>query len=311
MPGKLNEHTKRTLIDRVASGMPVAEVARQLNVSRQTAHYWVRRFRSLGLAGLAAGDRKPATSPRALPWETVMAILALRVTSGRGPLWIGWQLGLATSTVHRVLQRWHLNRLQLLDRVTRTPVRYEHPAPGDMVHIDVKQLRRIPDGGGRRFDEVSRHLRQGYVSAGLDFVHVAIDDHSRYLYAEILPDQSGATAAAFLRRALAHFRSLGVRVRRVLTDNGRNFQSRAFRQVADQYSVRLKRTRPYRPQTNGKAERVIQTLIREWAYLRQYLHNAERVDALQPFVDAYNTSRPHTALGCRPPISRLPVSTMS
>lgn len=311
MLGKLNEHAKRTLVDRVTSGVPIAEVARQLNVSRQTAHYWMRRFRTRGWAGLAAGDRTPRTSPRALPWESVMAILALRITSGRGPLWIGWQLGLATSTVHRVLQRWHLNRLQLLDRVTRTPMRYEHPAPGDLLHIDVKQLRRIPAGGGRRFDEVSRHLRQGYVSVGCDFVHVAIDDHSRYLYVEILPNQSGPTAAAFLDRALAHFRSLGVIVQRVLTDNGRNFQSAAFRAVADQHEVRLKRTRPYRPQTNGKAERVIQTLIREWAYVRRYLGNDERVAALQPFLQEYNLCRPHAALGNRPPVSRLPVSTMS
>ncbi len=239
-----------------------------------------------------------------------MSILALRVVSGRGPQWIGWQVGLGASTVHRVLKRWHLNRLQLLDRVTRTPMRYEHAAPGDMLHIDVKQLRRIPEGGGRRFDDVSRHLRQGYVPLGLDFVHVAIDDHSRYLYVEVLPDQRGPTAAAFLRRALAHFAHfahLGVTVRRVLTDNGRNFRSADFRAVADEHAVRLKRTRPYRPQTNGKAERVIQTLLREWAYHRPYLRNADRLQALPPYVDLYNTCRQHTALGGKPPVSRLNV----
>lgn len=305
--GKLNEHAKRTLVERSNAGVPAAEIARQLNISRQTAHRWLRRFRERGWPGLVSPGCRPHTSPRELPWESVMAILALRVVAGRGPQWIAWQLHLVPSTVHRVLRRWHLNRLQLLDRVTRTPVRYEHPAPGDMLHIDVKQLRRIPDGGGRRYDDVSRHLRQGYVSLGCDFIHVAIDDHSRYLYVEVLPDQRGETAAAFLRRALAHFAERGVVVRRVLTDNGRNFRSVPFKAVADAHLVQLKRTRPYRPQTNGKAERVIQTLLREWAYLRRYLSNAERVDALLPYVEAYNTSRPHAGIGGRPPVSRLNV----
>jgi transposase InsO family protein len=307
MPAKLNEHAKRTIIERWQRGLPAAEIAVQLNVSRQAVHRWIRLFQLHGWAVLVPGSRRPKTSPRALSWETVMSILALRVVSGRGPQWIGWQVGLGASTVHRVLKRWELHRLQLLDRVTRTPVRYEHAAPGDMIHIDIKQLRRIPDGGGRRFDDVSRHLRQGYVPLGLDYIHVAIDDHSRYLYVEVLPNQRGDTAAAFLRRALAHFARLGVTVRRVLTDNGRNFRSAAFRAVADAHAIRLKRTQPYRPQTNGKAERVIQTLLREWAYHRRYLSNGERLAALPPYVEAYNTSRPHSALGHRTPITRLPV----
>ena len=304
-PGKLNEHCKRTIIERWLQGVRPADIADQLGVSRQSVHRWIRLFRIRGWDILTPGDRAPKTSPRALPWETVMSILALRVVSGRGPQWIGWQVGLGASTVHRVLQRWHLNKLQLLDRVTRTPMRYEYAAPGDMLHIDIKQLRRIPEGGGRRFDDVSRHLRQGYVPLGLDFVHVAIDDHSRYLYVEVLPDQRGSTAAAFLRRAIAHFAHLGVTVRRVLTDNGRNFLSADFRAVADEHAVRLRRTRPYRPQTNGKAERVIQTLLREWAYHRSYPRNADRLRALPPYIDLYNTSRQHTALGGKPPISRL------
>ena len=306
-PWKLNEHGKRVIIERWRLGLPSADIADQLGVSRQSVCRWIRLFRVHGWGILTPGDRKPKTSPRALPWETVMTILALRVVSGRGPQWIGWQVGLGASTVHRVLMRWHLNRLQLLDRVTRTPVRYEHAAPGDLLHIDVKQLRRIPEGGGRRFDDVSRHLRQGSLPLGLDFVHVALDDHSRYLYVEVLPDQRGSTAAAFLRRALAHFAHLGVTVHRVLTDNGRNFRSADFRAVADAHAVRLKRTRPYRPQTNGKAERVIQTLLREWAYHRPYLRNADRLTALPLYVDLYNTSRPHTALGGKPPVSRLVV----
>lgn len=311
MLAKLNEHAKRTLIERWIARVPVAEIARQLNVSRQTAHRWIHRYTEEGWAMLSPRSRAPHHSPRALPREMVLQILALRVTTGRGPLWIAWQLGLVTSTVHRVLERWQLNRLDRLDRTTRVPVRYEHPAPGDMLHIDVKQLRRIPDGGGRRFDDVSRHLRHGYASPGCDFIHVAIDDHSRYLYAEALPDQRGPTAAAFLGRALDHFADRGVTVRRVLTDNGLNFRSTPFKEKASQYDVRLSRTRPYRPQTNGKAERVIQTLLREWAYLRKYLSNGERLDVLEPYVTAYNTDRPHAGIGGRPPSSRLNVSTIS
>lgn len=306
-PGKLNAHAKATLVQRVVvEGISVAEAARMANFSRSTAHFWIRRFRNEGWGGLEPRSRRPRRSPRALPEAMVWTILSARVQSGRGPQWIAWRLELKVSTVHRVLQRWGLNRLKGLDRATRAPVRYEKAAPGELLHLDVKKLRRVPPGGGRHFDPLWRHDRR---SAGLgqDVLHVAIDDYSRYLYVEALADEKAFTTTAFLQRALAHFAGLGVGVERILTDNGMNYRSRLFTRLARERGISLKRTRPYRPQTNGKAERVIQTLLREWAYQRPYKSNAERLAALHAFVREYNTQRPHMALGRRPPISRLNV----
>jgi transposase InsO family protein len=236
----------------------------------------------------------------------VSAILAARIETGRGPQWLGWRFALPSSTVHRVLRRWNLHRLKWLDRVTRTPVRYERVAPGELLHLDVKKLQRIPPGGGRHFDPDWRHDRRrgGH---GFDILHVAIDDYSRYLYVEALADEKGPTTVAFVERALAHFSQLGIGVQRILTDNAMNYRSRSFKHLAQERGIALKRTRPYRPQTNGKAERVIQTLLREWAYQRHYDSNEERTSALHAFVREYNTLRPHMALGRRPPISRLNV----
>lgn len=304
-PGKLNAHAKRTLIQRVIfEGIAVAEAARMANISRQAAYRWIRLYRIEGWDGLAPRSRCPLHSPRALPIAMVQAILMMRVQSGRGPQWIGWHLGLPASTVHRVLKRWHLHRLRWLDRVTREPVRYEKKAPGELLHLDVKKLRRIPPGGGRRFDPFWRHDRR-QAGQGQDVLHVAIDDYSRYLYVEALPDEKAATTVTFLQRALEHFAERGVRVQRILTDNGMNYRSHAFRRFAHERDITLKRTRPYRPRTNGKAERVIQTLLREWAYQRHYDSNEERLVALPVFILQYNTRRPHMALGGQPPISRL------
>lgn len=303
--GKLNAHAKQTLIHRVVChGIAVAQAARMANISRQAGYYWVRRFREEGWAGLEPRSCRPQHSPRALPEETVEMVLEERVRSGRGPQWIAALLGLVGSTVHRVLKRFRLNRLKWLDRVLRTPTRYEKSAPGELLHADVKKLQRIPPGGGRHFDPDWRHDRRrgGH---GQDFLHVAIDDYSRYLYVEALPDEKAPTTAAFLERAVDHFAGLGVRVERLLTDNGMNYRSGLVRRFAEERAISLKRTRPYRPQTNGKAERVIQTLLREWAYQRPYQGNAERLAALQPFLREYNTARPHSALGGRSPVSRL------
>lgn len=306
-PGKLNAHAKRTLVERVlVDGLPVAEAARMANVSRQTAYRWIRRYRIHGWDGLQPRSRRPHACPRALPEDVVRAILSARIETGRGPQWLGWRFALPSSTVHRVLRRWNLHRLKWLDRVTRTPVRYEKEAPGELLHLDVKKLQRIPPGGGRHFDPDWRHERSrgGY---GFDVLHVAIDDYSRYLYVEALPDEKGPTTVCFVERALAHFAALGVSVQRILTDNAMTYRSRSFRRLAQDHCIVLKRTRPYRPQTNGKAERVIQTLLREWAYQRHYDSNQERLLALSTFVGEYNTLRPHMALGRRPPISRINV----
>lgn len=304
-PGKLNAHAKRTLIERVAfEGMSVAEAARMANISRQAGHRWVHLYRREGWDGLKPRSRRPLRCPRALPAAVVQEIVTTRVQSGRGPQWIGWRLGLPASTVHRVLKRWHLHRLRWLDRVTRAPVRYEKAAPGELLHLDVKKLRRIPPGGGRRFDPLWRHDRR-QAGQGQDVLHVAIDDYSRYLYVEALADEKAATTVGFLERALAHFAQHDIGVQRILTDNGMNYRSDLFRGFAHERRITLKRTRPYRPRTNGKAERVIQTLLREWAYQRHYDSNIERLAALPVFVAQYNTQRPHMALGGHPPISRL------
>ena len=189
--------------------------------------------------------------------------------------------------------------------MTRESVRYEHPAPADLLHLDVKQLARIPDGGGHRAHGRSSETPRGR-GAGLDYLHVAVDDHSRYAYVETLPDERGATCAAFLERALAHFRTRGVAVRRVLTDNARNYTvARVFLAVADANGLTLKLTRPYRPQTNGKAERFIQTLLNEWAYARPYRSNAERLHQLPRWLYRYNARRPHGGIGGVAPASRL------
>ncbi len=290
-------------------GYTVAQAAAAGGVSRTSGYKWVRRFREEGLAGLSDRASRPHRSPRALPAQRVAEICRLRRELGRGPMHLGWRLGLPTSTVYGVLRRAGLQRLDRLDRTTRVIVRYEHDRPGDLIHLDVKKLWRIPPGGGRRFQltaEGGESIgRQGKRGHGYDLLHVAIDDHSRYLYAETLPNQHGATTAAFLERALCHFAELGVRVHRILTDNGMNYRSKPFRRVARLQRIALKRTRPYRPQTNGKAERAIQTLLREWAYRRPYQTNDERQEALAPYLEEYNVHRPHTALGRRPPISRI------
>ena len=264
---RLTPLTRLELVREVEAGWPQAEVARRFRVSRPTVGKWVRRFREGGVAGLRDRGSVPRRQPRRTSPELERRICSVRRRQGFGPHRIGWALGVAHQTVYQVLRRFGLNRLDRMHRVTRRIVRYEHPAPGDLLHLDVKQLARIPDGGGHRAHGRSSETPRAR-GAGLDYLHVAVDDHSRYSYVEALPDERGTTCAAFLERALAHFRSRAVAVRRVLTDNARAYDSHVFHAVAAAHGLTLKRTRPYRPQTNGKAERFIQTLQNEWAYAR-------------------------------------------
>jgi transposase InsO family protein len=240
----------------------------------------------------------------------VEAICSLRRELGAGPHRIAYELGMAASTVYGVLRRKGLAVLARLDRTTRAVIRYERERPGELVHLDVKKFGRIPEGGGKRFDPgfaesgAGRH-RPG-PNRGHDYVHVAVDDHSRFAYAEALPDETGTTTAGFLLRAVQAFAEVGITIERVLTDNAKNYRvSRAFLETAGAQGIALRNTRPYRPQTNGKAEAFNKTLQREWAYRRPYTTNADRIAALQPFLDDYNYIRPHTAIGNRPPVSRL------
>ena len=300
---RLTPVTRLELVGEVEAGYSQAEVARRFRVSRATVAKWVRRYREEGAAGLEDRASAPRSNPRRTAPELESRICAVRRGSGFGPHRIAWALGLARSTVYAVLRRFGLNRLDQLHRVTRRRLRYEHAAPGDLLHIDVKKLGRIPEGGGHRVHGRSSATPR---TRGLDYLHVAVDDHSRYAYVAALPDERGPSCAAFLEQALAAFGRRGVRVSRVLTDNAKAYTvSRVFRAAADAAGVELLRTRPYRPQTNGKAERFIQILQHEWAYARPYRSNAERLHQLPRWLYRYNARRPHGGIGGAVPASRL------
>ena len=305
---RLTPVTRAELVQEVERGWTQAEVARQFRVSRPTVAKWVRRCRREGLGGLEDRSCRPHRSPRLTAASLVASICRLRQENGWGPHRIGWALGTARSTVYAVLRRVGLHRLAWLHRVTREIVRYEWDRPGELLHLDVKKLGRIPPGGGKRFAAGFAETHSGPHSKrplGIDYLHVAVDDHSRYAYVEALPNERGVTTAAFLEQALAHFQGQGVRVERILTDNGKNYTSHAFQDVAAAHGIRLKRTWPYRPQTNGKAEAFNKILQAEWAYCRLYTTNRERLDALSGFLAYYNHHRPHGGIGGATPASRL------
>jgi transposase InsO family protein len=289
------------LVDRIRHQQwTPATAASAAGISVRSAYKWLARHRTGG--ALALEDR--ASTPHRQPRRTAPAVTA-RIVAARYERRTAWaiavQLQVPRSTVAAVLARAGLNRLERL--TPPAPVtRYEWAHPGDLVHLDVKPLARIA-GVGHRIHGDRRARVEGI---GWEYAHVAIDDHSRAAYVEVLPDQTGATTAAFLQRTVAWFACRGVRITRVLTDNGGNYRSQHFQAVAARQAVRLKRARPYRPQTNGKAERFIQTLIREWAYARPYTSSTRRTRALKPWVRTYNMVRPHTALGYQPPCSRFP-----
>ncbi|MBZ0138907.1 MAG: IS481 family transposase, partial [Pseudorhodoplanes sp.] len=297
---RMTVHGRALLVKRVDSeGWGVAEAASAAGVSERTAFKWLARSRSGGERMLHDRSSAPARCPHRLPAATVAEIERLRRTRMTGPQ-IARQLAMPRSTVGAVLRRLGLGRLSALD--PKPPVvRYERAAPGELIHIDTKKLGRI-DGIGHRITGDRRGQKKGI---GWDLVHVCIDDASRLAYTEILPDEKKASACAFLTRALAFFQSHGVTVERVMTDNGSAYRSHDFRDLCVANRLRHIRTRPYTPRTNGKAERFIQTSLREWAYARAYNSSAERTDAMIPWIDAYNTQRPHSALANQTPWLRL------
>ena len=274
---------------------------------RWPAYKWLGRWRVAGDAGLADRSCRPHTSPRRLPTAREQAILAWRQAHRVGPHRIGWALGEAPSTVHAVLARHQLPGLWELDRPTGQVARYQRQRPGELVHVDIKPVGRIPDGGGHRLlgrgrGGAHRDRRHGL---GYDYLHVAVDDRTRLAYVEAHDRQDGPAAAAFTARALAWFAQLGVQGERVLTDNGWWYRSAVFQQVLAQAGTQHRRTRPYRPQTNGKVERFNRTLAVEWSSARLYTSNQARLDALPGWLHHYNHHRPHMALAGRSPMQLL------
>lgn len=310
----------------VERGWPYARAAERFSVSVTTARRWAQRYRELGNAGMVDRSSRPHYSPNQLPRRTERRIVKLRVTRRWGPARIAYHLGQNPSTVHQVLHRYSCPRLKWTDPATGTRIktssrdkhRYEHAAPGDLVHVDIKKLGRIPDGGGwRMFGRGStqdkragaatdRAGRAGASPArGYAYLHHAVDDHSRLAYSEILGDERKETAAAFWKRARKFFAAHGITIKAVLTDNGPCYRSRLWTKTLGK-RVKHRRTRPYRPQTNGKVERFNRTLLEEWAYAETYTSEAERAAAYPGWLHHYNHHRGHTSLKGKSPIDRVP-----
>jgi len=302
----------------VDEGWTVAAAADYFRVSWRTAKRWAVRYLELGAAGMADRSSRPHSSPNKTPQQLVRKVVHLRWKQRLGPVGIGAKLDMPASTVHAVLVRCRLNRLRYVDVKTGEPARrYEHEKPGAMIHVDVKKLGNIPDGGGWRYvgrfqgdrnraatpgKPKNRHYNP---KIGTAFVHTVIDDHSRVAYAEIHDDETAVTAIGVLKRAVSWFQARGVTVERVLSDNGSAYVSHAWRDTCFELGIKHKRTRPRRPQTNGKIERFHRTLADGWAYSRHYNSESARRAALPAWLHSYNHHRPHTAIGGHPPISRL------
>jgi transposase InsO family protein len=315
---RTNLFARRLIVQRVEAGWPAARVAEQLGVSRATVYKWVRRHAEGGDAALVDRSSRPIRMPTRTPARTEKRVLAARRRRKRGAVVLAGELGLNPSTVGRILARHQVPHLAAIDPITgeavrgsrRAANRYEHPTPGAMIHVDVKKLGRIPAGGGWRLHgrdtaATSSHKHKK-TKIGYDYVHTAIDDHTRLAYSEILPDEKDPTCAAFLHRALAWFTSKGIRVCRVYTDNAMVYRHGTdWGWVCSAWQLRRRFTKPGCPWTNGKAERFNRTLLNEWAYARAWLSNTARHRALDKFIQHYNTRRGHSALGGHPPISRL------
>lgn len=294
-----------TMVMRIESGRPVAHVAAEMGISRPTAYKWWRRWQSDGVDGLVDRSSRPRSCPHQTPPQVEASIVELRRTLKQGPARIGGQLGVPASTVHRVLVRRGLNRLAWMDRPTGRVIRRIHTdRPGELVHVDVKKLGRIPDGGGWRVHgRAAVSAGRDQRSRGMSYVHSAIDAYSRLAFSEIHDDERGPTCAGFFARARAFFADYGIaQVDAVLTDNAKAYTARDFQAALE--GAEHRRIRPYTPRTNGKIERFNRTLLDEWAYVRAYASDHERSTALDDWLHLYNHHRHHTAIG-GPPISRV------
>jgi transposase InsO family protein len=304
----------------VDSGWTYAAAAKMFMVAPRTAKKWADRFRAEGVRGMVDRSSRPRISPTRTRPELVRQIVKLRWRHRLGPVQIAAHLGVPASTVHAVLIRCRINRLSHIDGVTGEPLRrYEHPHPGSLIHVDVTKFGNIPDGGGHKF--VSRQQSKSnarrtarrtgergndyWPRIGTAFIHTVIDDHSRVAYAEICTDEKAATAIGVLQRAVVWFAERGVIVERVLSDNGSAYRSYAWLDACSELQIAPKRTRPYRPQTNGKIERFHRTLADGWAYARLYQSTEQRDAALPGWLHFYNHHRAHSAIGGQPPVTRL------
>jgi transposase InsO family protein len=291
------------LCRRIEAGATIAQVAEAMAISRRCASKWWHRYLELGVDGLHDRSSRPRRSPTRLPERLETKICRRRRADKAGPDRLAISLALPASTIYRVLRRHDLHRLDHLDRATATPIRrYERTRPGELVHVDVKKLARVPAGGGHKVH--GRAATRCNQRLGYAYLHSAVDDYSRLAYTEILGDEKGATAAGFWRRAEAWFAARGVVVERVLTDNALCYRGRLFNEALAENRIVHKFCRPYRPQTNGKVERFHRTLLEEWAYVRPYACDAARAAALARWLHRYNHHRVHTAIG-GPPVSRV------
>lgn len=313
---RTNEYGRNLAVERYLAGHKVRDIASQLGISRTTVYKWIARFTAQGPAGLADRSSRPRTSPRRTPLQIELAVLGARLELHTGPVQLAAELGVAASTIGAVLRRWGMPHLADLDRISgellrsrATEQRYEHPRPGDLLHVDVKKLGRIPEGGGWRLNgpRATDRSRSRHSEVGMEYVHVAIDDHTRLAYAEIHPDEKAATCAEFLHRAAQWFHDTHqVTVRRVLTDNAKSYRvSHDWAAVCSVLQIKRRFIKPGCPWTNGKAERFNRTLLTEWAYAQPWHSTTHRAAAFDAFLDRYNNRRGHTAAGGRPPISRL------
>jgi transposase InsO family protein len=303
---RLNVFGRQLLVTRIeVDGWPVAQAAEAQGVSRTTAHKWIARYRAEGWPGLEDRSSRPRHSPGQTPPDEVAAILAARVDRRWGPHRLGPLTGHPRSTVYAVLARTGYSRLRDADRASGVPVRYVHDHPGSLVHQDHKKLGRIPDGGGHRMLGRAAAPHSHRTALGYDHFEVVIDDATRLAYVAHVPDETARSASRALLDAAVWFAGHGVRIERVLTDNAWAYTSPTYARAMESIGAIHKRTRPHRPQTNGKAERFIKTLLAEWAYGRLYRTNDERLDALSPWVTYYNVERTHTALGGITPMAAL------
>jgi transposase InsO family protein len=296
---RLTFRSREALANKIISEkIPLNAAAAAFNVSRKTAAKWLRRYREQGIAGLRDRSSRPHRSPARTDPALIERVLVLRRQRWTG-VRIAQTTALSRATVSRILRHHRLSRARDLEPAVPV-LRYEHPHPGDLLHLDTKKLARIHKPGHRLTGDPRDETR----GAGWEMLHVAIDDHSRIAFSQLLPDERATSTAAFLRAAVAYYQRFGIRIRRVLTDNAPCYYSDLFALTCRQLGIRHHRTKPYTPRTNGKAERFIQTALREWAYARLYQNSAHRYAYLDPWLHEYNWHRPHASLDHAPPITR-------